>query len=236
MDSFVNMDTISLLTLSSLYVGAFITWSTEAFGSVIRLIGIAAKSNLISSSFVHSIGIFSRLGFFLQALALAWIVDEKLLMGFRYEMAIGYLVVSSFSVIFIHLFGARIIELLCKILANKIPIDAWKNHSVKIEFNAFTRPKQLQIFGYILLYSGGFFPILIQLVIPEFAARGVALASIVNGVSTIILISYYDLKTSVEIQHNGASLIPVQLVWARYGALVFLVFLCAIVYLIIPNA
>ena len=229
------MEFSSILILTALYVGAFVTWSTEASGSIIRLFGMETNSNLISTSVVQSISIFSRLGFFLQALALAWIVDEGLFIKFRPEMAIGYLLISLFSLLFINNFANKIIQLFLNIIRFKIKTQPWEINSVQIKFNSKTTPKPLQVLGYVLLYVGGFFPILIQLALPEYAARGVALSSIVNGISTVILISYYDLKTSIEINKTGNSSIPSQLIWARYAALVLLLTVCSIIYFTIAG-
>ena len=154
---------------------------------------------------------------------------------FRPEMAIGYLLISLFSLLFINNFANKIIKLFLNIIRFKIKTQPWEINSVQIKFNSKTTPKPLQVLGYVLLYVGGFFPILIQLALPEYAARGIALSSIVNGISTVILISYYDLKTSIEINKTGNSSIPSQLIWARYAALVLLLTVCSIIYFTIAG-
>lgn len=224
------MEFNALYLILWLYVGAFITWATETLGSIIKIIGMSAKKNLIFASVVQSISVFSRLGFFMQALSIAWIVDQKILMDSRLELAFGYLFITFISVFLTHFFGLKLVtQVYTKI--NRVAVNSIFN-DVKIIsiYENGSKPKLLQIIGYVMLYAGGFFPILLQLIFPEFAARGVALASIVNGLSTIILVSFYDLKTSMEIQEAEVSNIPIQLIYSRYAAIMIILIFGFILY------
>ncbi len=230
------MDSTALIIVGGLYFGAFVTWSTEAFGSLVKIFGMEIKSNLISVSVVQSISIFSRLGFFLQALAIAWIVDEIILIEFRGLLVLGYLAITLFSVYVTHFFGLRVLKYAYNYIISKAPSNNLNETAGRLRYQYLWRPSVLQILGYLMLYMGGFLPILIQLVLPEFAARGVALASIINGVSTIILISYYDLKTSIEINKSMVSDIPAQLLAARYVALFISIAVCITVILVMRSS
>lgn len=212
------MDSTTLIIICSLYIGSFVTWSTETFGSLVKLLGMQIKSNLISASVVQSISIFSRLGFFLQTLAIAWLVDERILIDSRVQLVFGYLLVTLITVFVTHRFGFGMLERIYKYIIAR-ELKNLQETPTQLKHQPLPMPSALQVIGYLMLYTGGFLPILVQLAIPEFAARGVALASIINGISTIILISYYELKTSIDIHKSGVSKIPAQLLSARYAAL-----------------
>jgi len=211
------------LALVLFYIGVLITWSIEAAGSVIKIHGMKMGANLVSASFVQAIGVFSRLGFFLQSYASAWIVDESFYPEKKPAIAVGYFMMVFISV----LFSQTILSRFIWALMSKHPTfkQSFLDPSLKSSVTQKKlNPSVLQVFGYLMLYSGGFSPIVLHLLSPEFVARSVALSGLINGVSSIILVAYYDIKTSLELASCGFSAIPYQLLRARYVALLLLTF------------
>lgn len=220
------MDSLLLVTL---FIGVYVTWATEALGSIIRKASIAARKNVLGSSIVQAIGVFSRLGFFLQTFAIAWIIDEHKFSSNRYIIALCYCATVMLALISTQYLGKKLIGF---VYARTYHFFGHAKNENK-ELNAISidlkkRPSTVQVIGYVFLYFGGIFPLIGQLINPDFAARSLALASIINGISTILLIAIVDMKMAIQIESSGISDIPDKLYVARYIALfINFVFLCA---------
>ncbi|QSZ42367.1 hypothetical protein GJV85_09700 [Sulfurimonas aquatica] len=223
---------MDIIILILFYMGVFITWGTEAVGSIIKKIGMISKKNLLSSSFVQSLSILARFGFFLQLLVVSWIVDEKLYLESRGSLALGYTVMVLLSIMIVQKIGPKSLFYLFNLIMNKFNFETHDNANTGDVHISLVAPTITQVSGYLLLYTGGMLPLLIQLAFPEFSARGLAIAGVVNGLSTILLIAINDTKMSMQIHKNGFSKIPDQLYVARYIAISILIIVLIVFNLI----
>lgn len=227
------MGVLGLYMLGFLFVGAFLTWATEASGSIIKKIGISTGQVLVSSSVVQAISIFSRVGFFSQAFVIAWIVDANLFVENRFMVVAGYYISVFLAIIISQRAGYGVLTMFMHWFYKKTELSNHCDQDESIyEPIELITPRISQVVGYVFLYFGAIFPLLIQLVYPDFTARGVALASLVNGVSTILLIAINETRFAIDIQKTGGSLIPDQLYCARYLGLIINVFLLSAGYVV----
>lgn len=97
----------------------------------------------------------------------------------------------------------------------------------------FKKPNLLQVVAYIFLYFGAFSPLYLQIIFTDFSARSIALSGIINGMSTLILVSYIDVKYANQIETNSVSILQEELIAARYTALLILVLIQSFIYLCI---
>lgn len=95
------MYTLELL----LGIGVFITWTSEAFGAYIKYYSNLIGKQITGITLVQSIGVFSRIGFFLQAFAIAWILDKNLYSNDRFFIVIFSELVILIGLIFLNRFG-----------------------------------------------------------------------------------------------------------------------------------
>lgn len=219
-----------------LVLGVFITWSSEALGSYIKLVAMRSNRNVVGGSLVQAASVLSRLGFFMQSFAFAWIIDSRVLMHSRLVLFLICLLVVFLSLIFLNFYG-RLATHILFFGYHKLGIieelDEEPEYSIKIDFRI--RPPATYVFAYFLLYFGSFSALIIQTIDASFAARSVALSGVINGISTIILLSYIDVKYAHDVEVAGTSLIPMQLIISRYYALGILSILIAGMMLLLNN-
>jgi hypothetical protein len=221
---------MSLIILTLLFFGVFFTWYNEALGSYIKLISMDSKRNLVGNSLVQAIGVLSRFGFFVQSFAMAWIIDKRLFLSERLYLVIGCLLVVLLSIITLQYFGEKSTKMLFGFYSKYGLIEklSYKPKNIKV-FNIHLVPSFTQVFAYMLLYTGSFSVLLIQLIDIDFAARSIALSGIISGISTIILLSYIDVKFAHHIEKKGESSIPFELIMARfYATFILILFLLVI--------
>jgi len=217
------MNTLQSLIIILLSIGVFVTWYSEALGSYIRIISMHSNRNVVGNSIVQATSVFSRLGFFMQSFAFAWIIDSRLFMGHRLALVLFCLSIVFGCLIFLNFFGRLSTQILFTLyhrfgIINKLEFDI--AHIKPLNFKI--KPKLSHVFAYFLLYFGSFSPLMIQMIDVNFAARSVALSGVINGISTIILLSYIDVKYAHDLEDAGTSLIPIKLIAARYYAVVIL--------------
>ena len=82
------------------------------------------------------------------------------------------------------------------------------------------RPNIYAVVGYLFLYLGAIIPLIGQLMLPSFAARSIALATIINGLSTIILVAFLDLKIAYQLESREYSDIPGRLMASKLLAVI----------------
>lgn len=215
---------MNLMILVLLLLGVFFTWYSEALGSYIKLISMDSKRNLVGNSLVQAIGVLSRFGFFMQSFAFAWILDKRLYLSERFSLVIGCLLVVLLCMLTLQYFGEKSTKMLFGFYSKLGLIEnlSYKPKNIKV-FNICIVPSFIQVFAYILLYTGSFSVLLIQIIDVDFAARSIALSGIINGISTIILLSYIDVKFAHHIEKNGDSSIPYELIMARFYAIFILI-------------
>jgi len=190
-----------------------------------------SNRNLVGNSLVQAIGVVSRFGFFMQSFAFAWILDKRLYLDQRFSLVICCLLVVLLCMLTLQYLGEKSTRLLFSFYSKLGVIENLEYEPKKIKiFNFKIIPSWIQVFAYTLLYSGSFSVLLIQIIDVDFAARSIALSGIINGISTIILLSYIDVKFAHHVEKNGDSLIPYELIMARFYAISML-----ILVLIITN-
>lgn len=214
-------------------IGVLITWTSEALGSYIKYYSNLIGRQITGITLVQSIGVFSRIGYFFQAYAIAWILDKNLYSNDRlFIVIIGELIILI-GLIFLNRFGLILAKYIYIIHEKLKIIDKFNTDVIKIKTIGLKKPNSLQVFAYIFLYLGAFFPLYLQILLPDFAARSIALSGIINGVSTLILVSYIDIKYANQIEAKGQSLLQEELITARYLALIILIALHYFVYTLI---
>ena len=214
------MNNLQSLIIILLGIGVFITWYSETLGSYIKIISMHSNRNVVGNSIVQATSVFSRLGFFMQSFAFAWIIDSRLFMEDRLTLVLFCLTIVFGCLIFLNFYG-RLSTKILFIIYHKLGIIK------KLEFdlghfkilNFRIKPNLSYVFAYFLLYLGSFSPLIIQTMDVNFAARSVALSGVINGISTIILLSYVDVKYAHDLEDAGFSSIPMKLIAARYYAL-----------------
>lgn len=221
-----------LLILFFLFIGIFFTWFAETITSYIRIVLQKYNQNVISLSLVSAISVVSRFGFFIQTFIIAWIIDLQLFLNHRLELSIFFMCVVAFTNLFLFFYGSWFVKLIYKIYVflGLINNNLNKFESNKITLNPKISPQVFHIFAYLFLYCGALVPLLAQLYDINLAARGIAIAGIVNGVATIMLLSIIDVKYANAIQNNKTSEIPEKLIKARFYALVIIIFIMLTFY------
>ena len=178
-------------------------------------------NNVIGGAIVQALSVGSRLGVFLQSFALAWIIDDKLYLDSRTNFALSYLAIILLSILFSKITAPIIVEFTQQeYTRNKV---VQKSETDKKEIGIFyltERPNIYAVYGYLFLYLGAIIPLIGQLLLPSFAARSIALATIINGLSTIILIAYLDLKIAYQLESKEYSKIPGQLMSSKLVAII----------------
>jgi hypothetical protein len=214
-------------------VGVLITWISEGFGAYIKYYSNIIGRQITGITLVQSIGVLSRIGYFLQAFAIAWILDKNLYSNDRFFIVIYSEIVILLGLIILYRYGLIFARLIYAIHSSLKIIDKMNVEHLKIEKITLKRPKFIQVFAYIFLYLGAFFPLYLQILFSDFAARSIAISGIINGVSTLILISYIDVKYANQVERNGVSVLQEELIAARFIALIVLIVTQSIIYLII---
>ncbi len=214
-------------------LGVLITWTSEGFGAYIKYYSNLIGRQITGITLVQSIGVFSRIGYFLQAFAIAWILDKNLYSNNRFYIVIYGELIILIGLIILSRFGLILSKYIYIIHSKLKIIDKLNIEHIKIDKIVFKRPKLIQVIAYIFLYLGAFFPLYLQLLYSDFAARSIALSGIINGVSTLILISYIDIKYANQIEGNGESILQEELIAARYVALIILISMQSLIYLCI---
>lgn len=213
---------MKLLLLISLFFGSIVTWSAEASGSVIKKLCIKSETNLVGASIVQSISVVSRFGFFLQAFSVAWILDQNMFVGNRMLIVYTYISTMIIAIALVQIFFFQTLNFLVGFFRLDVLSNILLLHASDSKIDLAQKTNIVYVVGYFFLYLGAVFPLLVQLLFPDFSARGVAIASIVNGFSTILLVAYADVKMSLEIHRTKESLIPDRLFVARYCAIIAL--------------
>ena len=222
-------DMQELIIFCILIMGVFITWSTEALGSYIKLVSMSANRNIVGVSLVQAISVISRLGFFSQSFAFAWIIDSRLFIETRINLFVSCLITVLFSLVLLKYKGDKIVKIVFKFYHKIGVIKDLNINDIKVlKLNKKIKPPKLYVFAYLMLYMGSFSPLIIQLANLDFAARSVALSGIINGVSTIMLLSYVDVKFARDLEESELSLIPEELIFARYYAVGILILLSTV--------
>jgi hypothetical protein len=227
------MNNIELIIIIFLSLGIFITWYSEALGSYIKLISMSSNRNVVGSSLVQAAGVLSRLGFFMQSFAFAWIIDSRLFMDSRLMLVIFCLIIVLISLTLLNFTGRVSTDMLYLIyykLGVIKKLERESKYSITLDFKIKPNPSYLA--AYLLLYLGSFSSLLIQTMDVNFAARSVALSGVINGLSTIVLLSYIEVKFAHDVEEFGFSLIPMKLILSRYYALGISITLLTFVLLI----
>jgi hypothetical protein len=215
----VNINISILLGL-----GVILTWSFEALGGYIKEYGRKINRQLTCVTLVQAIGVFSRLGYFFQAYGIAWVIDTNSFQNTRTLLVIYCELLIVMGYIILHFYGGMLSRFLFNIYSNLGIIDAaTKIGEADKKILTAKTPKLSQVVGYFFLYFGAFSPFYIQMINPNYAARSVALSGIISGVSSVILISYMDVKYANQVEMKGHSVVQEELLGARYTALLILI-------------
>ena len=209
-----------MIFVAALLVSCVIIYSAESIGTVIKKMSIDTGNNVLGNGVVQALAVGSRLGVFLQTFAVAWIIDEGLLLDSRLLMASGYLVAILITTLLCQLLAPQIIKLVL-IVYRSFGVEL-KNNNLAIGFERFpfvATPYKWAVVGYYFLYLGAIVPLMGQLFLLDYSARLLALATIANGLSTMILIGFVDLRIAYEIDQTGKSDLPVMLMTSKYYAI-----------------
>lgn len=204
-------------------VGVLVTWASEGLGGYIKYYSNIIERQITGITIVQSIGVFSRIGYFLQAFAIAWILDEKLFEGDRIQLIIYCEIMILVGLLSLCKIGMTVSKFVFTFYEKINVIDRKYGDQpcdLKLKWSC---PSAVQVLAYILLYFGAFSPLYIQLIAQDYAARSIAISGIINGMSTIILISYIDIKYANQIEGDGQSILQEELMSARYVALMLLI-------------
>ena len=199
----------------------FIIYSAESVGTIIKKMSIDTGNNVLGNGVVQALSVGSRLGVFLQTFAVAWIIDEGLLFELRTQVATGYLIAILITTLLCQVLAPQIITLVLTIYA--VFGVRLKNDEMAFGFEKFpfvVTPHKWGLVGYYFLYLGAILPLVGQLFLVDYSARLLAIATVSNGVSTMILIGFVDLKLAFEIDQKGSSNIPVRLMASKYYAII----------------
>jgi hypothetical protein len=214
---------MNLIVLISLGLGVMLTWLFEGLGGYIKEYGARINRQTTSAMLVQSIGVFSRIGFFLQAFAVAWVLDTKSFQDGRFTLVLFCEFMALASLFILFAFGDRLSKSLFLLYSRVGIIKPISKMFFPQRILIAKKPNFIQVLGYLFLYLGAFSPLYIQMLFPEFAARSIALSGIINGISTLILISYMDVKYADQIESKGLSLMQGELLGARFAALIILI-------------
>ena len=221
------MYVIGLLLLATLLI-----WGIESLAHVLKIIGIRSNTPLIGNAFAQSLNIVSRLGYFIQTYIIASLLDRSLYTDKRLLIVISYFVCVLLSTFIIEICFKRIVKLYKYLLTgNLLDIKAQTyTHPVSNKIGGRLQP--LALVGYIFLYGGAIAPLGIQLIFPSMAARSIALGAILNGISTIVLISVLDLRIAMNTQNNVNHSLSENIYRSKYYAsLTLIIFVLVLIIL-----
>lgn len=215
-----------------LMLSCFAVFYIESVGTVIRKTSMDTGNNVIGNALVQALSVVSRLGVFIQSFVFAWIIDEQLFLDLRFKIAALYLAVLSASILGAVMTAPIIVRFVRlqyerKNIKEELKVEVSEVGAVSL----YRRPMLYAILGYLFLYLGAIVPLIGQVLMSSFAARSMAIATIINGLSTIILVAILDLKIGYEIEAKKYSEIPGRLMASKLlAALISLVVIVFLAY------
>jgi len=218
---------IGLLLLATLLI-----WGVESSAHAFKIIGIRSNTPLIGNAFAQSLNIISRFGYFIQTYIVAIILDRSLFIENRLLIMFLYFICVLASSFIVEICFKRFIRLYEKLALRNL-IDTGANIYTPPASNKIGgRLLPLAFVGYIFLYGGAIFPLVIQMIFPSMAARSVALGSIMNGLSTILLITVLDLRIALNTQNKVNNALSADVYRSKYYAsFILAIFILAILVL-----
>jgi hypothetical protein len=213
-----------LFIVSSLFVGGFVVWSAESLGTIIKIQSMQAGKNIFGGAIVQMLSVLSRLGVFIQTFAIAWLIDTNMLMERRLHLVVGYLLVIFLTLLSMR----RLFSYIGDFYGKYVSLATDKGLKVTFEWRSEgAKPSLIGIAGYVFLYAGAVFPLVGQKIDPDLSARSMAISAIFNGVSTVLLVGYLDVKYAIDLERSGQSRLPYSLYQSKFLA-VFIVFFLAV--------
>ena len=186
-----------------LLFASFLVWGVESLAHVSKILGIRSGTALIGNAFAQSLNIISRFGFLIQTYIMAIILDRSLFIEYRLIIVLLYLICALASSFIIEILFHKLILLYEYLLLRKDVNNSINKFNISFSNRSIGGHLNLLAFaGYIFLYSGAVAPLIIQMLFPSMAARSVALGTILNGASTILLITILDFKIALNTQNN----------------------------------
>jgi hypothetical protein len=214
------MVSVEFFLLCLVIFGAVVVWASESTGTIVRAVGIQLGLNVLGGALVQRLSVISRLGVFVQTMAMAWVIDEGLLIDHRLLVAVAYVGAVVIATTLTQALSHKIyLAVYSYAIRRGLPASLGGAHMFKFQgCRLFCRGSGLATLAYVFLYVGAVFPLLGQSLSSALVARSIAIASVLNGVSTLILIGYIEMRMAVDVERTGVSTLPRVIYSSKYSA------------------